>query len=195
LTHAKNKWDSSPTWSPDGEKIVFAREYRDSDKIIQTEIWVMNSDGSEQTQIKSLSGGGPYFTPDGRIVFHSEYKDKKSEISIADVDGNNIIHLTNTEAEEWQPEVSPDGKQIAFTSKRDGNYEIYVMNIDGSNQKRLTFNKVRDSMPSWSPDGSQLIFTSKTDGKTNIYRMNKDGSSIKIIIPNGAQPAWLKTAK
>lgn len=195
LTHAKNKWDSSPTWSPDRKKIAFAREYRDANKVIQTEIWIMNPDGSEQTQIKSLSGGGPYFTPDGRIVFHSEYQNKKSEISIADIDGNNLTHLTNTEAEEWQPEVSPDGKQIAFTSTRDGNYEIYVMNIDGSNQKRLTFNKFRDSMPSWSPDGSQLIFTSQGNGETHIYIMNKDGSSIRKIIPNGAQPAWLKAYK
>ena len=195
LTHAKNKWDSSPAWSPDGKKIVFAREYRDANKIVQTEIWIMNADGSEQTQIKSLSGGGPYFTPDGSIVFHSEYQDKKSEISIADIDGSNLRHLTNTEAAEWQPEVSPDGKQIAFTSKRDGNFEIYVMNIDGSNQKRLTFNKVRDSMPSWSPDGSQLIFTSKRDGVIDIYVMNKDGSSQRKIISNGGQPAWLKTTK
>ena len=192
LTHANGKWDSSPAWSPDGKKIVFARTYRDANKVVQHQIWMMNTDGSAQTQIKSLSGGGPCFTPDGRIVFHSEYPGKKSNISIADIDGDNLTHLTHTEAEEWQPEVSPDGKQIAFTSKRDGNFEIYVMDIDGSNQKRLTFNKFRDSMPSWSPDGTQLIFTSRRDDIIDIYMMRQDGSSIKKIIPQGGQPAWFK---
>ena len=173
-------------FSNDGKKIVFAREYRDSKGISQPEIWIMNSDGSQQTQIKALKGSNPYFTSDGRIVFSSEFKDKKSELSIADIDGSNIVQLTDNESEEWHPEVSPDGKQIAFMSKRDGNHEIYVMNIDGSHQKRLTNNDVDDWYPSWSPDGSKIIFSSVKDYKKekHIYVMNKDGSSIKKIITN-----------
>lgn len=192
LTHAENKWDNSPTWSPDGTKILFSREYKDTDKNWQAEIWSMNSDGSELTQLKSLKGGGPFFTQDGRIVFHSEYKNKKSEISIADIDGNNIIQLTHNEADEWHPEISPDGKHIAFMSDRDGNHEIYVMKLDGSNQKRLTSNNADDWYPSWSPDGSKLIFSSDMDGGENIYMMNKDGSSVQKIISNGSQASWLK---
>ncbi|GAA4278694.1 DUF5050 domain-containing protein [Aquimarina mytili] len=193
LTRAKDKWDNAPDWSPDGKKIVFAREYKDSEGVWHPEIWIMNSDGSEQTQIKSLKGSNPYFTPDGRIVFSWEFDDRSSAISIADIDGKNIIRLThNNDAKEWHPDVSPDGKQIAFMSDRDGNFEIYVMDIDGSNQKRLTNNDVRDSMPSWSPDGSQLIFHSKTDKDRNIYVMNKDGSEVKKIISNGGQAAWFK---
>ncbi len=192
LTHAKNKWDNAPDWSPDGTKIVFAREYKDAEGVWHPEIWIMNSDGSEQTQIKSLKGSNPYFTPDGKIVFSWEFEDKSSAISIADIDGKNIIRLTHNGAKEWHPDVSPDGKQIAFMSDRDGNFEIYIMDINGSNQKRLTYNDVRDSMPSWSPDGSQLIFISKTDGIPTIYSMNKDGTSVKKIISNGGQAAWLK---
>lgn len=191
LTHAKNKWDSSPAWSPNGKKIVFSRSYKNEKGIWTEEIWIMNSDGSEQTQLKLLNGGGPYFTQDGSIVFHSQTN--TSEICIADIDGTNMIKLTHNTAEDWHPEVSPDGKQIAFMSNRDGNHEIYVMDIDGSNQKRLTFNDVRDSIPSWSPDGSQILFTSHDiDGNAHIYIMNTDGSSIKKFINNASSPAWLK---
>jgi len=192
LTHVKNKWDSAPTWSPDGEKIAFAREYTDSKGVFQAEIWIMNADGSNQTQIESLKGSAPDFTRDGRIVYNSEYKDKKSEISIANIDGSNIFHLTNNDANEWHPEVSSDGKQIAFMSDMDGKYEIYTMNIDGDNLKRLTHNTVEDWYPSWSPDGSKLIFGHHEDGKRDIYMMNKDGSSKKKIIEHGSQAAWLK---
>ena len=192
LTHEKNKWDNSPTWSPDGKKIVFSRAYRDTDKNWQKELWIMNSDGSEQAQLKSLYGGGPYFTSDNKIIFHSVFKDKKNEISIADIDGKNIVHLTDNDAEDWHPEVSPDGKKIAFMSNRDGNHEIYVMNIDGSNQKRLTNNNFDDWYPSWSPDGSQIIFSSLRNEKKSIYIMNADGSSVRNLIPNATSPAWLK---
>ena len=181
LTHEKYKWDSVPAWSPDGKKIAFAREYEDSEGVFQAEIWMMNSDGSEKTQIESLKGSNPHFTPDGRIVFSSEYKDKKSEISIANIDGSNLTHLTDNEAEEWHPEVSPDGKQIAFMSKRDGNGEIYVMDIDGSNQKRLTSNNVDDSFPSWSRDSSEILFTHLANTGWNIYIMKKDGSSSRKL--------------
>ena len=182
LTHEKNKWDSVPAWSPDGKKIVFAREYKDPEGVFQAEIWLMNADGSKQTQIESLKGSNPHFTPDGRIVFSSEFNDKKSEISIANIDGSKVIQLTDNEAEEWHPEVSPDGKHIAFMSKRDGNQEIYVMNSDGSNQKRLTFNNVGDSFPSWSPDSSEILFTHFADTGWDIYIMNKDGSLSRKIL-------------
>jgi len=190
-TFAENKWDNSPTWSPDGQNIAFAREYGNT-----LEIWIMNADGSNLHQVQQIKGGGPHFTPDGRILFHSEYKD--SEICLADIDGKNIIKLTDNEAEDWHPEISPEGKKIVFMSDRDGNYEIYVMDVDGSHQKRLTNHKAGDWEPSWSPDGSQIIFTSDRDGDFDIYIMNNDGSAVKNITNNKAQDlqvSWLKIQK
>lgn len=191
LTHIKDTWDSSPTWSPDGKKIAFGREYRDANKKWVEEIWIMNSDGSEQHQIKQLKGGGPCFMKDGRLFFHS--KTESSEICIADIDGGNVISLTKNTAEDWYPDVSHDGTQIAFMSDRDGNREIYTMNLDGSNQKRLTFNDVDDWNPSWSPNGASLIFTSENETNFfDIYKINKDGTSLKKIIDNASQASWLK---
>ncbi len=185
LTHARNKWDSAPAWSPDGKKIAFGRTYKNSEEVWQNEIWMMNSDGSEQTRIKSLNGGGPFFTPNGRIVFYSDYINGKSEICIANEDGTNLIKLTDNEVHDWHPDVSPDGTQITYMSKIDGNFEIYIMNIDGSDQRRLTNNDVDNWYPSWSPDGSKIIFSSVKDSekqKKDIYVMNKDGSGVKKII-------------
>lgn len=192
LTNLQYAWDNSPTWSPDGSKIAFARAYRDSSEVGHYEIWIMNADGTDQRKINGLEGGGPYFTRDGKILFHSQ--PGPSEICIANMDGSNLTRLTNNEAEEWHPELSPDGKQVAFMSDRDGNHEIYVMQLDGSEQKRLTFNEVDDWYPSWSPDGSQLIFSTSTGEERQIYKMNKDGSSIQPIIEGGSQAAWLKPA-
>lgn len=191
LTHVKNVWDSAPAWSPDGKIIVFAREYQDSQDGWQEEIWLMNADGSNQRQIKALEGRAPYFLQDGRILFHS--KTGPSQICIANVDGKNIIKLTDNDYNDWSPKVSPDGTQIVFLSNRDGNQEIYTMNIDGSNQKRITFNNVEDWDPAWSVDGSKLFFSSRnSEGSLDIYKMTKDGSSIEKIIDGGSQAAPVK---
>ncbi len=196
LTRAKNKWDSSPTWSPDGKKIVFERSYQDSEGVWTEELWIMNSNGSKLTQIKPLNGGGPFFTQEEKLVFHSIFRSNSEEICIANVDGSNITKLTNNKAKDLHPEVSADGKQIVFMSNRDGNYEIYIMNINGSNQKRLTNNNVDDWNPSWSPDGSKIIFQSSDEnGEKCIYIMNSDGSLVEKIIKNAFDPVWLKAQK
>jgi len=188
LTNVKNVWDSGPAWSPDGKTIVFAREYKDVNGNRPEEIWLMNADGTEQRQIKALEGGAPEFTQDGRLLFQS--KAKPSQISIANIDGSNVIQLTNDDTNNMSAKISPDGSQIAYLSNRDGNQEVYVMSIDGFNQQRLTRNRVEEWDPAWSADGSKVFFSSQNVyGFYDIYKVNKDGSSIKKILNNASQAA------
>ena len=188
LTHVKNVWDSAPAWSPDGKTIVFAREYKDVNGAWHEEFWLMNADGTEQRQIKALEGRAPEFMQDGRLLFQS--KASPSQISIANIDGSNIIHLTNDDSNNMSPKISPDGSQIAYLSNRDGNQEVYIMNIDGSNQKRLTLNDIQEWGPAWSTDGSKVFFSSQNvHGFYDLYKVNKDGSSIKKILDSASQAA------
>ena len=115
------------------------------------EVYIMNDDGSNQTNITNNpnNDGSPTFSPDGaKIAFISD-RDGNTEICIMNVDGTNQMRLTNNIANDGHPVWSPDGSKIAFSSTRDGNYEIYIMNADGSNQARLTSNPAEDSQPSW----------------------------------------------
>jgi len=193
LTNLKNVWDYGPAFSLDGRTIVFGREYTDMNGDIQEEIWQMNADGTEQRQIKGLEGGAPEFMSDGRLLFHSKGRFSKTvatQISIANIDGSNVIQLTNDDTDNFNPKISPDGTQIAYLSNRDGNQEVYVMNVDGSNQTRLTRNRIRDGDPAWAPDGSKVFFTSQNVfGIYDIYKVNKDGSSTERVLINASQTA------
>ena len=132
---------------------------------------------------------------DGRLLFHTNGRFSKTvatQISIANIDGSNVIQLTNDDTNNMNPKISPDGTQIAYLSNRDGNQEVYVMNVDGSNQTRLTRNRIRDGDPAWSPDGSKVFFTSQNVfGIYDIYKVNKDGSSTERVLINGSQTATI----
>lgn len=188
LTNVKNVWDSAPAWSTDGKTIIFSREFKADNGDWQEQIWLMNADGSEQRQIKALEGRAAQFMQDGRILFQS--KASPSQISIAKIDGSNVVQLTNDESNNMSPKISPDGSQIAYLSNRDGNQEVYVMNLDGSNQKRLTRNRVEEWDPAWSTDGSKVFFSSQNVyGFYDIYKVNRDGTSIKKILNSASQAA------
>lgn len=190
LTDKKNVWDSSPTWSPDGHMIAFAREYRGDDGQFHEEIWLMNADGTNKRQIQALEGGSPEFMQDGRLLYHT--KTRPNQINIANIDGTEITQLTNDDSNNYQPKISPDGKHIAYLANRDGNQEVYVMAINGSNQTRITKNSISEWDPAWSLDGSKVLFSSQSvHGFYDIYKANIDGSEIEKVLQNASQAAGL----
>ncbi len=156
-------------------KIVFV-----SDRDGNSEIYVMNADGTNQTRLTNepRNDFAPSLSPDGsRIVFMSR-RAGGDEIYVMNADGTNPVRLTDNPANDDTPVFSPDGSRIIFESDRDGNSEIYVMNADGTNQTRLTDNPAFDRNPSFSPDGSRIVFESNRETVSNeIYVMNADGTN------------------
>jgi len=167
----------------------------ETDRTGNSEIFVMNSDGSNPVNIISNSAGetAPSWSPGGtKIVFVSD-RDGNFEIYIMDADGSSQTRLTTEPLKDSSPSFNPDGTKIAFTSERDGNEEIYVMNSDGSSITRLTNDASPDRNPNWSPDGTQITFVSERDVNREIYVMNADGSSQTNISNDPSQdggPAW-----
>jgi Tol biopolymer transport system component len=143
------------------------------------EIYIMNADGSNQTNLTSDPANDEYpsWSPDGKRIAYSSMKKLNTDVYIINADGSGRIRLTDNPAFEAFPSWSPDGKKIAFTSERDGNVDIYIMNADGSNQTRLTDNPAADVKPQWSPDGKKIAFQTTRHGKMDIYVMSSDGSN------------------
>ncbi|MBX3296521.1 MAG: PD40 domain-containing protein [Acidobacteria bacterium] len=155
------------------EKIVFHSQRDDG---ITREIYIMNSDGTEQRRLtyNSFDDMSPSISRDGRkIVFHSD-RGAGFDIFIMNIDGTNQVNLTNNGLFNIQPSISPDGGRIAFKSISD----IFVMNADGSNPVNLTGASLsNNSDPSFSDDGSKIAFRSDRDGNQEIYVMNADGTN------------------
>jgi WD40 repeat protein len=195
--HLPGKWNDLPingtmrgivekavTEDEEEIKIAFVSD-RDED----SEIYIMNVDGSEQTNLTNNPARDdvPCFSPDGtKIAFESD-RDGNDEIYIMNVDGSGQTNLTNNPADDYHPNFSPDGSKIAFTSGRDGGSKIYIMNVDGSGQTRLIDNNADDFSPCFSPDGTKIAFNSDHDGNVEIYIMNVDGSEQTRLTENPAE--------
>lgn len=170
LTRLTTEGGRYPTWSPDGKKIGFvSTRYQNNVKDNKTmqDIYIMNSDGSNQTRIPiPLPYDGNNFapsplslswSPDGKkFAFWAWWGNPR--IFTINTDGSNLTRL-DTASEDTpdnirnaRPKWSPDGKKIAFDSVRGGRgfWSIYIMNADGSDIKILV-DDPRAEYPTWSP--------------------------------------------
>ena len=183
----------APSWSPDGEKIVFHVESGDT-----PDIYVVEVDGGDPVQLTDHPAVDkwPSWSPDGqKIAFESNRDDPANlDIYVMDADGGNVVRLTEDPAIDAQATWSPDGQRIAFMSERDGNGEVYVMDADGSNQTRLTADPAVDYFAAWSPDGQKIAFAStRAENPRDVYVMDADGGNLIRLTDHPAidsAPAW-----
>jgi len=155
-TGERADWNSVPTWSPDGAKIIFSSN-RDGDGSTPV-LYTMNPDGSDQRKFglfTDVDGSQPDWSPvNNKIVW---IRGSAAKVDIWVMDGWSPFplltakKLTDNIDNNSNPVWSPDGKQIAFVSDADSNMDVYIMNADGSNVRRLTSDKAKDGYPAWRP--------------------------------------------
>ena len=130
--------DEDPSWSPDGRRMAFARDFDPVVGEVDYDLYTMDADGGRQRNLTNSPGVTDYqpsWSPGGRrLVFLSD-RDGDLEIYTSDTRGSDVRQLTFNEASEFVPNWSPDGTRIVFATDRDdGNFEIYTMRSDGAGQ-------------------------------------------------------------
>jgi Tol biopolymer transport system component len=144
--------DGGPFFSADGSKIVFrgreipdGQEYEDYKRLLDQGLWrptsleifVMDADGSNLTQVTDLGGAsfGPFFHPDGeRIIFSSNWHNPEGrnfDLFMVNIDGTEVEQITFNETFDGFPMFSPDGSQLVFASNRDsaaeGDTNVFIV--------------------------------------------------------------------
>ncbi len=124
-----------------------------------------------------------------KIVFVSN-RNNNDDIFSMNLDGSELVQLTDHPGKDIYPAISPDGKKIAYTSDINGIWQIMVMNWDGTEKVQLTQNPWSSGFPNWSFDGRFIFFDVYNDGDWEIYRINSDGSNMKRLTFNPGAYDW-----
>lgn len=197
--------ESSPTWSPDGQRIAFVRIRASGDRLVSTLMTVAASGGDERpiARISSRRSNaflGAAWSPDGDRILVSRdsfFGPDKSRLYVVDVTtGTRRLLLRDAGAGGW----SPVADRIVFIgTRRDCEincFELDIANADGSGRRRLMTNRANEVSPSWSGDGERIVFASNRNYPSGesfeLYSIRTDGSCLTWLTNGTArsvQPA------
>ena len=132
--------DDDPSWSPDGRKILFTSYPAPSTTVTDSEVYMMDADGSyhEQLTYDGFEKRGATWSPDGtRILFACKMGGNDTfELCVMDGPYGAITRLTDNSVSELTPTWSPDGLAIVFHKVPSNT--LWVIRADGTGETQLT---------------------------------------------------------
>ena len=119
--------DGSPTFFPDGKRIMFV-----SSRNEVNQLYTIDIDGQNETHFNPnrYDCYNPTVSPDGKTIAYVSARDGDWEIHLIDADGKNERRITNDIGRSIQPAFSPDGRYLVFVSDRSDTFHIYLMSFD-----------------------------------------------------------------
>ena len=161
ITARTDKQAYEPSFSPDGEWIVFESHVVDVEndgvitkyKVDKTSEYINLTPPDDNCK-------QPNWSPIGDKILYQKKNDGKWAIWTIDSDGNNPEMVTTSDENATDAVFSYDGNWIIYSSEND-NVELansYKIPVDGGTPTRVTNSRGYDGAPSISPDGTKIAF-------------------------------------
>jgi Tol biopolymer transport system component len=198
-------------FSPDGQSLICNAKL-EGDETHQ--VYTVRIDGSEVRRINDRGADAcSFYFPDGkRLVWTStrdltdlhpgSFSDPEdyptgSELYTSDLEGGNVVRLTDNQLYEAEVSVSPDGEWILFTRDIDGELDLWRMRPDGSDEEQITFTPEQQEGGSfYLPDGETILYRAwlRSDQGVRgmpmtIYTIKHDGTE-KTQITHESGTNW-----
>lgn len=174
----------SPSWSPDGKKIVFPSV----DKAGRSDLFTIDLTSRELSRLTNdlYEDRDPAWSPDGAsIVFASDRtpygKEGALNLFSYSLATSEIEFLTIGSASAGAPAWSPDGKSLAFTSNLDGSQNVWVMDMTvpklERTMKKLTQFSTAAFDPAWI-DQDEIAFAAFENFSFQLKKVSQVSSNL-----------------
>jgi len=192
--------DTHGNFTPDGKKIVFQREVVAN----MAEVWVMNSDGTNQVSLTQAHGGPvmaggceqkPVISPDGKKIAFRAYNngdDETGKIWVMNIDGSNPVNVSGIHDHATKHSWSPDSQWIIFSAQIQYSVNnvsrIFKVMPTGENLTMLSEDiddPYCENWAAWSPDGMWISYHHRTNAvadNSEIWLMKTDGTGKKVLV-------------
>jgi len=196
---------ASPSWSPDGTKLVFARPARPGARSNEGAIYLISADGTDARRI--AAGAEPAWSPGGRRIAFARRivvppgVRRYDSVWVMNDDGSGAHELPLNYGGEGlrahQPAWSPDGSRLAVTAP----FGVAIVKADGSvsAQRLCSVGGGGDKDPAWSPDSTRIVASGigtlvlgrPGDGSCTTF-LNGSGDSDPTPSPDGTNLAFVR---
>ena len=190
--------DWGPSFSPDGQKVMFVRNREIG---APDEIWAAPVSGGQGVRLfseRGRIGSAPQWSFDGRSVIFSSNRNGHPALWRVSLDApDSAVEIREAGSPAWDPAVSRRGYRLVY-ERLLRSVSIWQMNLSGTGDKHpyLTVSSTSDTDqgpgPQFSPDGKRLAYMSDRSGTMEIWISNSDGSNgFQLSAVGGAgTPRW-----
>jgi Tol biopolymer transport system component len=192
--------DFTPSFSPDGRFVVFARCGQVEG--VGCAIYRVRTDGTQLKGIThfqlEISAWAPAYSPDGRTIAFGSFSrgGVVAATYLMNADGSHVRPLpTPPELQLLSGDWSPDGARLAANSNccNPQNGDIWTITANGRGLTQLMDTPDENDIgPTWSPDGDRLVFERihPDVSDSDVYVMRADGSQVRLIQTHARYPNW-----
>ncbi len=180
----------TPSWSPDGQRIVFAGYDRGA-----AATFIEDLASRRLTRLTAEKGinGAPAWSPDGASIALTLSFGRNPDIYVVSLSSGARARITADPAIDTEPSWSPDGRSLAFISDRTGLPQIYTVRLSGGVPLMLNTPGKRAEQPRYSPDGKSMAMVISEGTRYRIGFSLAPGKR-RLRVP-GARGRWTAIAE
>ncbi len=151
------------------------------------EIFVMNADGSEQTNISNSPGiDWVYYAYDDKLYFISDRDSTSRKYFLYEMkwDGSEVRRVTDFLVHDSWIGSRKNGSEFVISANLEDDADtrdLFIIDINGNILSRVTDDDYQNTDPQFSPDGLQIVYRSYREGIDELFIVDADGSNLRQL--------------